>query len=73
MLKVLLMIDCEFCRRLFRLSHFASDDITAWQIHSTNLVAIAESEGWQRSDCGNFHYCPTCSADLEVQERCFGS
>ena len=73
MIKILLMIDCEFCRRLFRLSHFASDDPTAWTVHGDNLVAIAKSEGWLSSDCGNFHYCPPCTADLEAQERCFCS
>ena len=72
MLKVLLMIDCELCRRLFSLSHFASADPSAWLVHGDNLAASAEHQGWQRSLCGNFHYCPDCCAELEQQERHLG-
>jgi hypothetical protein len=60
MLKVMLMIDCDACRRLFRLSHVASEDRTAWLIHGGSLTDMAEEEGWGNSSCRNFHYCPRC-------------
>jgi hypothetical protein len=70
MLKVLLMIDCDFCRQLFRFSLFASEDLTAWGVHGQGLATMAEAQGWQRSLCGNFHYCPHCAAHVEEQARC---
>ena len=73
MLKVLIMIDCDSCRSLFQLSHFASTDVTAWSVHGDKLVQLAESNGWSRTCCGNFHYCPTCAEELEEYEQRFCS
>lgn len=66
MLKVSLIIDCDGCRCLFPFSRFASDDTVAWRVHGDSLVSMAEDAGWTRSECGNFHYCPECSVDLEA-------
>jgi hypothetical protein len=64
MLKVSLIIDCDGCRRLFPFSRFVSEDITAWQLHRRTLESMAEEGDWEMSECGNFHYCPSCSKDL---------
>lgn len=65
MLKVLLLIDCDTCRRLFEFSRTASEDTAAWRLHGKSLVGMAEDSGWAESDDGNFHYCPSCSDDMQ--------
>jgi hypothetical protein len=70
MQKVLLLIDCDWCRTVYEHVRMASDDTTAWDHHGHALVQRACTEdGWSVSDCGNFHYCPNC-AD-EVEKICF--
>ncbi len=65
MLKVLLLIDCDSCRALFRHLTVASDDQTAWAVHGDNLAVIAEDQGWVRTHDGNCHYCSRCWPDVE--------
>jgi ferredoxin len=65
MLKVSIFIDCDVCLRLFRFSRFASDDEIGLRIHGETLLEMAADDGWNTSDCGNFHYCPTCSDRIE--------
>jgi hypothetical protein len=60
MIKVSIIIDCDACRCLFRLSHFASEDITAWRVHGGALLSLAEDDGWVQTSDGNYHYCPGC-------------
>ena len=71
MLKVLLMIDCDFCRRLLPYSHTVSEDRTAWHAHSGRLLELAGNEGWDVTDDGNFHYCPSCSQSLASEATFF--
>ena len=63
MKKVLLLIDCDFCRKLYTYSRFASEDTMAWAVHGNNIVAMAANDGWGESECRNFHYCPDCIKD----------
>ena len=70
MQKVLLMIDCDWCRCVYEHIRLTSNDVTAWDHHGNALVDEAcEQEGWAISECGNYHYCPNC-AD-EVEKFCF--
>lgn len=66
MLKVALLIDCDSCRCLYPLSRFVSDDVTAWRVHGDTLMDMSEEDGWDCSECRNFHYCPECSAALQA-------
>lgn len=66
MKKVLLLIDCDGCRRLYPYCRFASEDVTAWELHGNNIVRLAKREGWGESFCRNFQYCPDC---IEEDER----
>jgi hypothetical protein len=68
MKKVLLLIDCDACRKLYDYSHFASEDVTAWSVHGDNLIRMAVAEGWAESSCHNFQYCPRC---LDEDEELF--
>ena len=65
MLKVSLLIDCDSCRSLYPFSRFVSDDVSAWRVHGEALVDMSDQDGWDRSECGNFHYCPACSASVQ--------
>jgi len=66
MMKVLLLIDCDCCRRLFHFSHTASTDRTAWYVHSDTLEKMACEIGWGVSEDSNSHYCPDCLSDAEA-------
>jgi LSD1 subclass zinc finger protein len=65
MMKVLLLIDCDCCRRLFHFSRTASTDRTAWLVHCDTLEKMASTNGWGVSEDGNSHYCPDCLCDSE--------
>lgn len=60
MLKVMLLIDCDGCRRLFLCSRFASEDTSAWRVHGDILSKMAEDVGWIQSSDGNLHFCSAC-------------
>ena len=64
MLRVFLLIDCDGCRDVFPYSRLASEDRTAWHVHSRSLIRCAEDDGWFESSDGNFHYCSTCYEKL---------
>jgi LSD1 subclass zinc finger protein len=66
MMKVLLLIDCDSCRRLFAFSRTASTDRTAWSVHSGALEKMACADGWGVSEDGNSHYCPACLHESET-------
>ena len=66
MQKVLLMVDCDWCRSIYEHIRVASDDTIAWDHHGHALVRTAcEEGGWAVSECGNFHYCPNCADEIE--------
>jgi hypothetical protein len=58
--KVLLMIDCDSCRRLYEYTRTASEDTSAWWVHGNAVAKMAMRDGWARSADDNFHYCPEC-------------
>ena len=71
MKNVLLLIDCDSCRKLFTYSHFASEDTTAWNAHGDDLIRMALTAGWAESFCRNFQYCPRCiQEDEELALSC---
>lgn len=61
MKKVLLMLDCDNCRRLYPFTRFASEDTTAWDVHGDTLTGMALVDGWSRSEDDNSHFCSECS------------
>jgi hypothetical protein len=60
MRKVLLLIHCDGCRRLYEFSHAASEDTAAWHVHSDTLIKMALADGWHQTCCRNYHYCCVC-------------
>lgn len=69
MRKVLLLIDCDACGRLYDFSRTASEDITAWHVHGNIIIQMALDDGWHQSYDTNYHYCPRCltaSPDLHI-------
>lgn len=60
MKKVLLMIDCDSCRRLYEYTRTASEDTIAWWVHGNNLTKMAMQDGWARTEDDNSHFCPDC-------------
>lgn len=60
MKKVLLMLDCDFCRELYGYTRTASEDTTAWDVHGDAIVRMALKDGWECSEDYNSHYCPDC-------------
>lgn len=66
MMKVLLLIDCDSCRRLFAFSRTAAADYTAWSAHPDTLEKMACADGWAISEDGNSHYCPACLRESET-------
>jgi len=69
MLKVMLMLDCDSCRRLFRLAHVASEDRIAWHIHNGTVIEQAAEEEWEISACRNFQYCSSCVEKARTPPR----
>jgi len=68
MLKLMIIIDCDCCRRQFEQTWMASSDTTAVELHSENLRRSAELDGWSTTPCNSSHFCPTCDDEiLEVQ------
>lgn len=65
MRKVLLLIDCDCCRRLFHFSRTTSIDRAARSVHSDTLENMACADGWGISEDGNLHYCPVCLHEAE--------
>lgn len=65
MFKVLLLIDCDGCRRLFEFSRTASEDTSAWRVHGEALLSMAKRKDWAETIDGNSHYCPQCWRELE--------
>jgi hypothetical protein len=72
MKKVLLMLDCERCRRLYEFTLTASEDTSAWWVHGTRLIKMALKDGWARTEDDNSHYCPTCVelCENEYEDMC---
>jgi len=66
MKKVFLLIDCDSCRQLYAHSLFASEDTSAWEIHGDRLLEMAEHDGWAKSSCSNYQYCPSCLQEDEL-------
>jgi hypothetical protein len=60
MKKVLLMIDCDSCRRLYEYTRTASEDTIAWWVHGDTLTKMAMTDGWARTEDDNSHFCPGC-------------
>jgi hypothetical protein len=58
--KVLLLITCDGCRRLYEFSRTTSEDTTAWYVHGDGLIQMAIDAGWLESHCRNYHYCSIC-------------
>ena len=65
MKKVLLMIDCDGCRRLYEFTRTASEDTIAWHHHGNAITQMAMDDGWARTEDDNSHYCPDCVEALE--------
>ncbi len=66
MRKVLLLIDCDACGRLYEFSRTASEDTIAWHIHGDTIIEMALSDGWHQSCDGNYHYCSACLMTLPL-------
>jgi hypothetical protein len=69
MKKVLLMIDCDGCRRLYEYTRTASEDTIAWWVHGNNLIKMAMKDGWARTEDDNYYYCPACQEECP-EEMC---
>ena len=65
MKKVLLMIDCDNCRRLYEYTRCASEDTSAWHVHGGMLAKMAFKDGWARTLDDNSHFCPNCVVEHE--------
>ena len=65
MMKILLLIDCDCCRRQFQFSRTAIADYTAHSVHPDTLEEMACADGWGVSKDGNSHYCPSCIHESE--------
>lgn len=68
MLKVLIIIDCDFCRQQFSQSTMASSDTIALKIHGENLRRSAEADGWSTTVCNSSHFCPKCHEEIMEME-----
>ena len=69
MLKLLLIIDCDFCRQQFSQTKMASSDTIALKVHGENLRRSAEAEGWSTTECNSSHFCPECDEEILEMER----
>ena len=69
MLKVMLIIDYDFCRRQFSQTRMASSDTIALKIHGENLRRSAEADGWSTTVCNSSHFCPRCDEEILEMER----
>lgn len=63
MMKMLLLLDCDLCRKLFPFSHTASNDRTAWMAHGQTIEVMAEDSGWLILNSFESHLCPHCTEE----------
>ncbi len=69
MLKLMIIIDCDFCRRQFERTWMASSDTTAVKLHSENLRRCAEADGWSTTACNSSHLCSKCDEEIFEMQR----